>query len=616
MKQQKYYTFFQQQILIMIALSLIPGLVYVFAGWVFGMMIPALIWYCFMIIISLYGWKLYKEFQFHKMDEEALVSWYDRLKVFMYIIFTLWTVIFLLYVGKSEDNLHYIAIFTQIGASVVASTLLVSDKKIFVPILLTMMLPLAGYFFLIGTWYGYILSVFSLIFLIVLLYAAYNTYTLLQRNYFQANQDALTGLFNRRYFLEYIDALLERVHMTEEIVYIFLIDLDYFKTINDSLGHDIGDELLISVSKRIELFSQNTHVLARLGGDEFILISKDMKEQNRNKELAYNFALRLLDTIREPYMVGQHQLYISASIGVHKINPKAKDSTSLLKNVDIAMYEAKTKGRDTVIMFDESLSVEINEHLIIEQKLYKAIKENKLDVYYQPQFYGNKEIRGCEALARWNDTEFGSIAPDVFIPIAEKTGLIIELGSYIMNETFKTFYEWKLKGISSGHLSINISIKQLLHHSFVEDVNALLQTYPVHDISQNIIFEITESIFARDMHKVIEIMNRLKNSGISFSIDDFGTGYSSLSYLKELPVSELKVDKSFIEHLGKNENDENMIKTIISIAKNFGLSIVAEGVETQEQFDFLVDHECDLYQGYYFEKAITKSEFEDKYLLH
>ncbi len=615
MKQQKYYTFFQQQILIMISLSLIPGLVYVFVGWVFDMMIPALVWYGFMIFISLYGWKLYREFQSHQMDEEALAYWYDRLKVFMYIIFTLWTVIFLLYVGKSENNLHYITIFTQIGASVVASTLLVSDKKIFVPILLTMMLPLAGYFFLIGTWYGYVLSVFSLIFLMVLLYAASNTYRLLQKNYFQANQDALTGLFNRRYFLEYMNALIERIHMTEEIVYIFLIDLDYFKMINDSLGHDIGDELLISVSKRIELFSQNTHILARLGGDEFMLISKDMKGQNRSEELAYNFALRLLDTIREPYIVGQHQLYISASIGVHKINPQEKDSTSLLKNVDIAMYEAKTKGRDTVIMFDQSLSIKIDEHLIIEQKLYKAIKENQLDVYYQPQFDGNNQIRGCEALARWNDIDFGSISPDVFIPIAEKTGLIIELGSYIMNETFKTFHEWKLKGISSGYLSLNISIKQLLHHSFVEGVDALLQKYRAPDISQNIIFEITESIFARDMHKVIEIMNKLRNRGIVFSIDDFGTGYSSLSYLKELPVSELKVDRSFIEHLGKNGNDENMIKTIISIAKNFGLMIVAEGVETQEQFDFLMGHECDIYQGYYFEKAITKSEFEVKYLL-
>lgn len=250
---------------------------------------------------------------------------------------------------------------------------------------------------------------------------------------------------------------------------------------------------------------------------------------------------------------------------------------------------------------------------IIEQKLYTAIKNNYLDVYYQPQFDANNQIIGCEALARWNDKDIGEIAADVFIPIAEKTGLIIELGRYVMNETFKTCYDWNLKGIALKHISINISIKQLLHHSFVAEVEALLQKCKLESKDQNIIFEITESIFSRDMHQVIEIMNKFRNRGISFSIDDFGTGYSSLNYLNELPVSELKVDKSFVANLGKNKNNENMIKTIISIAKNFDLTVVAEGIETKEQFDFLETHGCDLYQGFYFEKAITKSEFEDLY---
>jgi len=588
MRQQKYYTFFQQQILVMIALSIIPGVVYVFAGWIFGIMLPALLWYFLMILVSLYGWKLYKEFESRNMDEEDLKHWYSGIKVFMYIIFALWTVIFLLYVGKTENNLHYIAIFTQIGASVVASTLLVSDKKIFVPILFIMMLPLAGYFFLIGTWYGYILSSFSLVLLIVLLYASNNTYTLLQKNYYQANQDELTGLFNRRFFLDYMDDLLERVHVTGEKVHIFLIDLDYFKMINDSLGHDIGDKLLVAVAKRIKLFSQGTHILARLGGDEFILVSKDGKNTKNSEESAYDFALRLLESIREPYVIDQHHLYISASIGVHQIHTDSLDSTTLLKNVDIAMYDAKTKGRDTVMMFDESLSYEINEHLVIEQKLYTAIKHHHLDVHYQPQFDSDHRIIGCEALARWNDKNFGMIMPDVFIPIAEKTGLIIELGSYVMKEMFKTIHEWSLRGIVLKHVSINVSIKQLLHHSFIEEVEALLKQYSFESREQKIVFEITESIFARDVHNMIEIMNRLRDLGICFAIDDFGTGYSSLSYLHELPVSELKIDKAFIQNFGKNESNENMIKTIIFIAKNFDLKIVAEGIETKEQLDFLV----------------------------
>jgi len=616
MRQQKYYTFFQQQILVMIALSLIPGVVYVFAGWIFGIMMPALLWYCLMILVSLYGWKLYKEFESRNMDEEDLKHWYSGIKVFMYIIFALWTVIFLLYVGKSENDLHYIAIFTQIGASVVASTLLVSDKKIFVPILFIMIVPLSGYFFLIGTWYGYILSSFSFVLLIVLLYASNNTYTLLQKNYYQANQDELTGLFNRRFFLDYMDDLLERVHTTGERVHIFLIDLDYFKMINDSLGHDIGDKLLIAVAKRIKLFSQDTHILARLGGDEFILVSKDGKNTKNSEDSAYNFAVRLLESIREPYVIDQHHLYISASIGVHQIHPDSVDSTTLLKNVDIAMYDAKTKGRDTVMMFDESLSYEINEHLVIEQKLYTAIKHNHLDVHYQPQFDRDHQIIGCEVLARWNDKNFGMISPEVFIPIAEKTGLIIELGSYVMKEMFKTIHGWMLRGIVFKHVSINVSIKQLLHHSFIEEVEALLKQYGLESRDQKIVFEITESIFARDIHNMIEIMNRLRDLGICFAIDDFGTGYSSLSYLHELPVSELKIDKAFIQNFGKNESNENMIKTIIFIAKNFDLKIVAEGIETKEQLDFLVAHECDMYQGFYFENAMSKSEFEDKYLLN
>lgn len=598
----------------MIALSLIPGVVYLLAGWIFGMMMPALIWYGFMMLVSWYGWKLYKAFQSRKMDEEDLKHWYSGIRMFMYVLFSLWTVIFLLYVGKTEHDMHYIAIFTQIGASVVASALLVSDKRIFVPILFILMLPLAGYFFLIGTWYGYILSSFSLVLLIVLLYASNNTYTLLQKNYYQANQDELTGLYNRRYFLDYMDDLLERVNMTGEVVYIFLIDLDYFKMINDSLGHDIGDELLIAVAKRIELFTQDTHVLARLGGDEFILVSKGVKNGKNSEESAYHFALRLLDSIREPYVIDQHHLYVSASIGVHQIHPDSVDSTTLLKNVDIAMYDAKTKGRDTVMMFDESLSYGINEHLMIEQKLHTAIKHYELDVYYQPQFDSHHQVAGCEVLARWNDKNFGEIAPDIFIPIAEKTGLIIDLGRYIMNEAFKTFSEWSLKGIALRHVSMNVSIKQLLHHSFVEEVEALLQKYKFENRDQKIVFEITESIFARDIHSMVEIMHQLRELGICFSIDDFGTGYSSLSYLNELPVTELKVDKSFIAQLAQKESNKNMVKTIISIAKNFGLSIVAEGIETQEQLDFLVENKCDLYQGFYFENAIVKSEFEEKYL--
>ncbi len=599
----------------MIGLSLIPGIVYVIFGWIFNVYLPAMLWYISLILASLYGWYIYNDFAAHKMNETQLRRWYRKLKWFMYVIFSSWTVIFVLYIGHSENNLHYIAIFTQLGASVVASTLLVSDKKLFVPILFTLMLPLTIYFFLIDTWYGYVLCIFSLVFLAVLLYAAYNTNRLIQDNFFQAQHDVLTGLYNRRYFMEYMESLQERLNETSETAYLFLIDLDHFKTINDSLGHDIGDKLLIEVSRRIEKYIKNIFTLARLGGDEFILVSKEYHQEEMTGEMAYSFAEGLLQVIREPYHIDKHHLHISASIGVHKVNPSSLYSTNFIKEVDIALYEAKAQGRDGVIVFNKDLEERVERHLLIEQKLHHALKEQRIKIYYQPQFDKNMQLIGCEALVRWEDSDLGKLSPDEFIPISENTGLIIELGSYVLKETFEVLHEWNEKGRVLQNFSINISMRQLMSETFIKEVEALMQKYfPHKNLEQKIFFEITEHVFAEDMNKVIVAMSRLKQLGISFSIDDFGTGYSSLSYLRELPIDEVKIDKSFIAHLDESKNCENMISTIISIAKNFNLNVVAEGIETVDQLDFLMKHECDACQGFYFEEALSQDTFEEKYL--
>ena len=615
MKPQKYYRFLQKQILLMIGLSLIPGIVYVTFGWIFNVFYPAVIWYILLIGTALFGWSIYKEFDKYQMDEESLRIWYNKLTYFMYAIFSLWTVIFVFYADETENNLHYIAIFTQIGASVVASTLLVSDKKLFVPILLVLMLPLAVYFFLIGTWYGYILSAFSLIFVAVLLYAAYNTNRLLQKNYFQAQHDVLTGLYNRRYFMEYMESLNERLEKSNKIACIYLIDLDHFKTINDSLGHDIGDKLLIEVTKRIEIYVKDTHMLARLGGDEFILVSKELNEKTFIDSSGFSFAEGLLNEIRQPYIIDTHHLHISASIGVHQLNPSYLYSTNFIKEVDIAMYEAKAQGRDGVILFNKELAEKVERHLLIEQKLHSALREKQIKLYYQPQFDKDENIIGCEALMRWTDSELGILSPEEFIPIAESTGLILELGSYVLKETFDILHSWNEEGKVLKSFSINISIRQLLYEPFVKEVESLMKTYfSQRKLKQKICFEITEHVFSEDMTKVISIMNRLKSLGISFSIDDFGTGYSSLSYLRVLPINEVKIDKSFIKRLSDSVNDKKMVSTIITIAKNFDLKIVAEGVETFEELNFLAKSECDVFQGFYFEEALSPSAFEEKYL--
>ena len=615
MKHQKYYTFLQKQILVLIGLSLIPGLVYVIVGSIFHIILPALIWYGIMLLTSLYGWFLYREFANHKMDEDHLRRWYKKLTWFFYLIFSSWSLIFVMYVGHDEYHLHYIAIFTQLGASVVASTLLISDKKLFVPILVTLMLPLTVYFMIIGTWYGYVLAVFSLIFLSVLLYASFNTNRLLQVNYSQAQHDILTGLYNRRYFMEYMESLNERLAESRKTACMFLIDLDHFKTINDSLGHDIGDKLLIEVSKRIEAFAKDTHMVARLGGDEFILVSKELSRKELEHDPGCTFAEGLLNMIRQLYIIEGHRLHISASIGVHQIDPSFLYSTNFIREADIAMYEAKAQGRDGVIIFNKDLAQRVERHLFIEQKLHHAIKENKINVFFQPQFDKNELVVGCESLIRWYDYDLGVLNPEEFIPIAENTGLILELGSYVLKETFESVSRWNAKGMKLKSFSVNVSMRQLLCESFVDEVAQLMKLYfPKKEHGQKIYFEITEHVFAEDIQKVVGLMTKLKQLGISFSIDDFGTGYSSLSYLKVLPIDEVKIDQTFISGLSESRNDKKMISTIISIAKNFDLNIVAEGVETFEQLAFLSKIDCDVFQGFYFEEPMPLIEFEKRYI--
>jgi len=477
------------------------------------------------------------------------------------------------------------------------------------------MLPLIIYFGLVGTWYGYVLSLFSFIFLGVLLYTSFNTNKLLHENYFQAQHDALTGLFNRRYFMEYMESLTERLKGTHKTVSVCLIDLDHFKTINDSLGHDVGDKLLIEVSKRIEKYTKDSHMLARLGGDEFILVSKALEDNMAEIDPNIINAENLLTIIRKPYVIDGHYLHISASIGIHKLDPSSFYTTNFIKEVDIAMYEAKGQGRDGLVIFNNDLAKRVERHLQIEQRLHEALKEEKMRVYYQPQFDREEDLIGAEALLRWYDEDLGELTPSEFIPIAEKTGLILELGNYVLKETFTSLNSWNEKGKKIRSISINVSMRQLLHEAFIEDVRYLLSTYfPLREASQKVYFEITEHVFAEDITKVISIMERLKEMGIFFSIDDFGTGYSSLSYLKVLPIDEVKIDKSFIAGFAESENNKKLISAIISIAKNFELNIVAEGVESFEQLVYLNRIGCDIYQGFYFEEALPQSTFEAKYI--
>ena len=392
-----------------------------------------------------------------------------------------------------------------------------------------------------------------------------------------------------------------------------LIDLDHFKSVNDSLGHDVGDKLLKVVSARLQRHVGEDQLLARLGGDEFVIVSHEFDSRDEALSNATTHAKTLLSRLKESFIIDQHHLYISASIGVEIIEKNTANANRLIKEADIAMYEVKAQGRDGVVVFNDELAKRVENHLQIERHLHLAIQNREISLVYQPQLNENEQVIGCEVLVRWHNETLGTVGPDKFIPIAEQTGLIVELGNYILEESFKTFSSWTESGIELEQFSINISVRQLFHGSFVEEVERLTAKHLTSELTAKLIFEITETVLVEDIDKVVDVMKRLSHLNINFSMDDFGTGYSSLSYLKAMPVSELKIDQSFIANLGKESSDQAMIVTILNMAKIFNLKVVAEGVETEEQHSFLHQNNCHIFQGYYFSKPLIYDDFENFY---
>jgi len=614
MKDKRFYLFLHRQIPVFLALSLLPGLGYVFLGWLNDILVPALVWYLLVIVASVVGYRIYRDFDYDSMSDKTRDQWYRRCSRFFYSFFLLWVGIFLAYVWHSESKLHYIAIFTEIGASVVAANLLASDRKLYKPTIFVLMIPLIIYFFMIGEWYGYVLTAFACTLTWVLLYAANSSYQLLQQASFQASHDALTGLNNRQSFIEHLQRKMNALNDSGEFSYIQLIDLDHFKNINDSLGHEIGDKLLQSVCSRLDQCVPEGCFVARLGGDEFIITGKNFNSKQECERSAVEISEQLVARLKEHYTIRQHHLYISASIGVSIISGGELDASTFIKEADIAMYEVKANGRDGVFVFNEEISKRVERYLEIENQLHAAINNREITLHFQPQVNRSGKTIGAETLARWNSPTLGNIPPDQFIPIAEQTGMIIELGYQIMESAFKTLREWRDKGIRLDQFSINISIRQFTHLHFVEQVEEMMSRFLDDELRHKIIFEITESIVAEDIHQVISIIGKLKKQGIRFSMDDFGTGYSSLSYMSRIPLNEIKIDRSFVNALDRGDGDREMIVTILNMAKIFKLGIVAEGVETAEQLDFLLETETQLFQGYFYSKPLPTEQFEAFYL--
>ena len=413
----------------------------------------------------------------------------------------------------------------------------------------------------------------------------------------QALYDDLTGLPNRRLLLERLGQEISRSLRHDHIGAVLFLDLDHFKTINDSLGHRVGDKLLQAVAARLQSRARAEDTVARLGGDEFIVLLSEIADDAAIAASdTQQVADQLIELFRAPFSIGGHELHLSASIGMALFPMGQANPEELLQQADVAMYSAKENGRENSRLFLPVMQAAVDQRLRIERGLRQAIGNDQLELYYQPQVTTDGRITGAEALVRWNHPEQGLVSPGEFIGVAEETGLIYQLGDWILRRACSELAQ--LGEVKAVHISVNISPKQFRESGFVERVKLILAETgaPPHLLT----LEITESLFIDNIGQTVERMRLLKAMGISFAIDDFGTGHSSLAYLKRLPLDTLKIDQSFVRDISTDPNDATIVETIIVMARHLGLAVIAEGVETEEAFEFLQTRGCRQFQGYLF----------------
>ena len=430
--------------------------------------------------------------------------------------------------------------------------------------------------------------------------------------YLIARTDALSGLANRNSLEEYLVKLIAVSERgKKEFAFLFL-DLDHFKSINDSLGHNVGDELLKNVASVIQKVVRPSDIVARIGGDEFVIVLQDYSSY---LELS-NIVERIQKQLTRPWLIQNHPIHISSSVGIAMYPNDGADLVTLMKHSDIAMYQAKKQGRAQYQFFTQELNQTIQYAIQLDKEMRWALEHSEYELYYQPKIdLKSGKIVGAEALIRWISPERGMIAPDKFIPLAEENGFIVNLGEWIIDEALNQHLLWKKMGIDII-ISINVSTKQLLDSSFVNRLIDKLESKKIDPSKIDI--EITEYMFIEANSESYSILNTISDYGISISLDDFGTGYSSLSYLKKFPIDYLKIDKTFLDDYN-TEDGAVFIETIVKMGQILKIKVVAEGVEKEAQVDFLKKINCDQYQGYYFSKPLKVSDFETKYhnlLLH
>ncbi|QCJ41373.1 EAL domain-containing protein [Bacillus sp. S3] len=419
--------------------------------------------------------------------------------------------------------------------------------------------------------------------------------------------DSLTSLPNRNQFRNHLNEVLNR-QLDSNLLAVLFLDLDRFKVINDTKGHTVGDKILQRVANRLEMAVQDDGFVSRQGGDEFIILLEDT-----DKERAAVVAQRILYEFSKPLEVNSQEFFVTPSIGISLYPTDGLDEESLIKNADIAMYQAKERGKNNFRFYSSNLNGLSVQKMEMENALRKAIEKNQLALYYQPQIsLATGELVGIEALIRWQHPEHGFIAPSEFIPLAEETGLIVPIGKWVLWEACIQRKAWGNAGLCHVPVAVNVSVRQFEDDHLIEYISTVLDEVGLE--ADQLELEITESIMQNLENSTI-ILNQLKKRGVLLSIDDFGTGYSSLSYLKHLPIDKIKIDKTFVDDIIYHSNQGVMVKTIIDMGLNLNFTVIAEGIETDEQLFFLKKNECKIGQGYLFSKPIPSEQMEE-YLLN
>ena len=420
---------------------------------------------------------------------------------------------------------------------------------------------------------------------------------------FLAQYDALTKLPNRLLGKDRMERAMVRAGSTATKAALLFLDLDHFKTINDSLGHNIGDSLLLQVSQRLQECIRETDTISRQGGDEFLIVLPDIDDL----DIIANIAVKILERLSPPFLMGPHELTTSLSIGISIYPDDGDDFDTLLKKADMAMYHAKEAGRNTYRFFADRMNENADEYVLLRTGLQKALDQNEMVLHYQPQIHlPSQQVIGVEALIRWNHPQLGLVQPGRFIPVAEESGLIVPIGEWVLQQACRQAREWQLAGLPKLVVAVNLSAVQFKRDNLMKSVSDALMAADLDPTCLEL--ELTESILIKDTDNVLLTVKKLKALGVKLSIDDFGTGYSSLSYLKRFEVDKVKIDQSFVRDITSDPNDAAIVRAILQMSHSLGLTTIAEGVEDSETLEILQGYDCDEVQGYFYSRPLPADQ--------